>query len=91
MHKKDLGGDEYWSMMSHPHDLRQLVLGANEGIFSSLRVDSLDSQKIEFKRFQASISAGSTLKCWIPGIEDVVMLLLEREVCVVDKHSAVST
>jgi len=80
--QKDLGSDAYCDIQTNPSDARHLILNTKDGVFSSLFLNSFHADQATFKRFEAEISPGGSLHCWMPGAHDMVVLLLQREVCI---------
>lgn len=70
--------------------MRRIILSSKSGVFSSLFLESLRGDKVPFKRFQADISDGSSLQCWMPGVNNIVILLLPREMVFFDVEFGVS-
>ena len=70
--------DEYNDIQTDPCDVRLLVLSSTTGVFSSVFFQSLKGDKVQFMRFQADITEGSSLQFWMPGVHNIVILLLSR-------------
>jgi hypothetical protein len=82
--------DEYNHIQTDPCDVRRLVLSSTTGVFSSVFFQSLKGDKVQFMRFQADITEGSSLQCWMPGVHNIVILLLSREMVFFDIEFGVS-
>ena len=89
MWQKELN-DEYNHIQTDPCDVRRLVLSSRSGVFSSVFFQSLSGDKVTFMRFQADITEGSSLQCWMPGVHNIVILLLSREMVFFDIEFGVS-
>jgi hypothetical protein len=87
---KDLGSDEYSAIQTDPSDLRRIILNTPDGVFSSLMIKAFSDERVTFKRFQAEISHGGSLQCWMPNVQDIVILLLQRELIFFDLNYGVS-
>lgn len=87
--QKDLN-DEYSDIQTDPCDVRRIILSSTSGVFSSVFMQSLKGDKVTCTRFQAEISEGSSLQCWMPGVHNIVILLLSREIVFFDVEFGVS-
>ena len=85
-----MGSDEYSAIQTDPSDLRRIILNNPDGVFSSLMIKAFSDERVTFKRFQAEISQGGSLQCWMPNVHDIVILLLQRELILFDLDYGVS-
>lgn len=82
--RRDLGpSDAFSSIQTDPTDRRRVALTTAAGAFATLRLDSPSSDRVRYQRFQAEITAG-TLQCSFPGVRELLLLLLHRELIVFD-------
>ncbi|KAL4425017.1 hypothetical protein ABPG77_001795 [Micractinium sp. CCAP 211/92] len=86
--KKDFGSgpgaEAFTSLQVDPLDRRRLVLCGSKGSFIVLCLISPAANRVRYQQYQVDIGAGGTLRCAFSGTQDLLFLLLQREIIVFD-------
>lgn len=83
--RKDFGASEaFTSLQVDPLDRRRLVLCGSKGSFIVLSLTNPAADKVKHQQYQVDIGTGGTLRCAFSETQDLLFLLLQRELIVFD-------
>ncbi|KAL4422261.1 hypothetical protein ABPG75_008458 [Micractinium tetrahymenae] len=86
--KKDFGSgpgaEPFTSLQVDPLDRRRLVLCGSKGSFIVLCLMNPASDRVRQQQYQVDIGTGGTLCCAFSGTQDMLFLLLQREIIMFD-------